>query len=58
MLRSIDEFPEKRHHPAESKLPFHDRQGFASLAAGDPAPEADHNAGEGKVRELVKLLLA
>ena len=59
MLFYIDEFPEQRHHPKESKLLF------PKLARAHPELmpvihrlESDHLAGEGKVRELQHQLLA
>ena len=59
MLFYIDEFPERRHHPKESKLLF------PKLARARPELmpvihrlENDHMAGESKVRELQHLLLA
>jgi hemerythrin-like domain-containing protein len=59
MLFYIDEFPEQRHHPKESKLLF------PRLAKTCPELmpvisrlEKDHIAGERKVRELQHLLLA
>lgn len=59
MLFYIDEFPEKLHHPKESDLLFP----RIARAAPELMPvirrlEADHMAGEGKVRELQHLLLA
>jgi hemerythrin-like domain-containing protein len=58
MLFYIDEFPERRHHPNESKLLF---PGIArSVPALRPVIarlEADHQRGEGRVRELQHLLL-
>ncbi len=59
MLFYIDEFPERQHHPKESRLLF--------PRVGQLAPETlstieqldrDHAAGEYKVRELQHLLLA
>ncbi|MEO5672964.1 MAG: hemerythrin domain-containing protein [Ramlibacter sp.] len=59
MLFYIDEFPERMHHPKESKLLF------PMLVRAEPglAPvierlERDHAAGEHRVRELQHLLLA
>ena len=59
MLFYIDEFPEQLHHPKESNLLF------PKLARARPELmpvirrlEADHMAGEGRVRELQHLLLA
>ena len=59
MLFYIDEFPERRHHPKESKLLF------PKLARACPELmpvidrlENDHVAGESNVRELQHLLLA
>lgn len=53
MLFYIDEFPEQRHHPKESKLLF------PKLARAHPELipvirrlESDHMSGEGRVREL------
>ncbi|MGV3570797.1 MAG: hemerythrin domain-containing protein [Ramlibacter sp.] len=59
MLFYIDEFPERRHHPKESDLLF---PKLARLRP-DLMPviqrlEAEHMAGEGRVRELQHLLLA
>jgi hemerythrin-like domain-containing protein len=59
MLFYIDEFPEKLHHPSESDLLFPK----LARARPDLMPvierlEADHMAGEGRVRELQHLLLA
>ena len=59
MLFYIDEFPERRHHPKESKLLFPK----LARACPDLMPvihrlENDHMAGESKVRELQHLLLA
>ena len=59
MLFYIDEFPERMHHPKESRLLF------PMLARAEPALEQvigglerDHLQGEGRVRELQHLLLA
>jgi hemerythrin-like domain-containing protein len=59
MLFYIDEFPERLHHPKESK------HLFPKLAAAAPELraviqrlEADHISGEHRVRELQHLLLA
>jgi hemerythrin-like domain-containing protein len=59
MLFYIDEFPERLHHPKESKLLF------PKLAHAQPALaqvigklESDHVHGETRVRELQHLLLA
>jgi hemerythrin-like domain-containing protein len=59
MLFYVDEFPERRHHPKESRLLF------PMLARVQPelAPviarlEQDHEMGEGRVRELQHQLLA
>jgi hemerythrin-like domain-containing protein len=59
MLFYIDEFPERLHHPKES------RHLFPKLAAAAPdlravihRLEADHVSGEHRVRELQHLLLA
>lgn len=59
MLFYIDEFPERLHHPKESKLLFPK----LALAAPQLLPlieslERDHMQGEGKVRELQHMLLA
>ena len=59
MLFYIDEFPERRHHPTESRLLFP----RLALHAPELAPvldrlERDHAQGEFKVRELQHLLLA
>ena len=59
MLFYIDEFPERLHHPKESKLLF------PKVARAQPALaqvigqlERDHVQGEGRVRGLQHLLLA
>ena len=59
MLFYIDEFPERLHHPKESKLLF------PKIAKASPKfaqviarLDADHEQGEGRVRELQHLLLA
>ncbi len=59
MLFYIDEFPEQRHHPKESRLLF------PMLARADARLkdvihrlEQDHLKGEGRVRELQHMLLA
>ena len=59
MLFYIDEFPERRHHPKESRLLF------PALARTDPAIagviarlDADHASGERRVRDLQHQLLA
>ena len=58
MLFYIDEFPEKQHHPKESKLLF--------PLIGERSPqikdlidklEIDHKYGEYKIRELENLLI-
>ena len=59
MLFYIDEFPEKLHHPKESKLLFP----LLARAAPELVPvirelEDDHARGESRVRELQHLLLA
>ena len=59
MLFYIDEFPERRHHPNESRLLFPRvlRQA-PELMATIHRLEADHLQGEGRVRELQHELLA
>jgi hemerythrin-like domain-containing protein len=59
MLFYIDEFPERRHHPKESKFLF------PRLAVAAPETrmiiqrlEAEHASGERRVRRLQHLLLA
>ncbi len=59
MLFYIDEFPERMHHPKESRLLF------PLLAKAEPGLAAvigrldhEHVQGEGRVRELQHLLLA
>ena len=59
MLFYIDEFPEKLHHPKESDLLF-PRVARAAphvMIAIDQL-ERDHGAGELRVRELMRLLMA
>ena len=59
MLFYIDEFPERLHHPAESKLLFPRLVRCApELIPVIRELEADHQKGESKVRELQHLLLA
>jgi hemerythrin-like domain-containing protein len=59
MLFYIDEFPERRHHPKESKLLFPKLAAAApELKAVIQRLEADHASGEPRVRELQHLLLA
>ncbi|MEJ8838656.1 hemerythrin domain-containing protein [Ramlibacter sp. AN1133] len=58
MLFYLDEFPERRHHPNESSLLFP----MLLRAAPDLQPvieklEADHAAGEHRVRELQHMLV-
>lgn len=59
MLFYIDEFPEKRHHPKESRLlfPLVARKAPQLLAVIEGL-EADHMQGEQRVRELQHQLLA
>jgi hemerythrin-like domain-containing protein len=59
MLFYIDEFPEKLHHPKESKLLFP----MLAKAAPELVPvirrlEDDHARGESRVREVQHLLVA
>lgn len=59
MLFYIDEFPERRHHPNESKFLFPVLARSApELAAVIARLEADHESGEQRVRELQHLLAA
>jgi hemerythrin-like domain-containing protein len=59
MLFYIDEFPERQHHPTESKLLFPKLLRLApDLGKTIEALEADHLEGEGKVRALQHQLLA
>jgi hemerythrin-like domain-containing protein len=59
MLFYIDEFPEKRHHPKESRLLFpHLARKAPELAPVIRALEQDHRLGHDRVRELQHLLLA
>jgi len=58
MLFYLDEFPERRHHPNESRLLFP----MLLRAAPELQPileklEADHAAGEHRVRELQHMLV-
>ena len=58
MLFYMDEFPERRHHPNESRLLFP----VLLRAAPELRPiierlEADHGAGEHRVRELQHMLV-
>ena len=58
MLFYLDEFPERRHHPNESRLLFP----MLLRAAPELRPvleklEADHVAGEHRVRELQHMLM-
>ncbi|MEZ5704990.1 MAG: hemerythrin domain-containing protein [Burkholderiaceae bacterium] len=59
MLFYIDEFPETQHHPKESTLLFPRVVKAAphTMAAIDQL-ERDHHEGEGRVRELMHLLMA
>ena len=59
MLFYIDEFPEKHHHPKESDLLFPRVARVAphAMATIDQL-ERDHRQGEGRVRELMHLLMA
>lgn len=59
MLFYIDEFPEKHHHPKESDLLFPRVARVAphAMATIDQL-ERDHMQGEGRVRELMHLLMA
>jgi hemerythrin-like domain-containing protein len=59
MLFYIDEFPERLHHPKESDLLFPKLVRVApELMPVIKRLEADHMAGEGRVRALQHLLLA
>lgn len=59
MLFYIDEFPERRHHPKESKLLFPKIARVApELMPVIEKLEQDHQQGEHRVRELQHLLLA
>jgi len=59
MLFYIDEFPERLHHPKESDLLFPKIARVApELMPVIGRLEADHMAGEGRVRALQHLLLA
>ncbi len=59
MLFYIDEFPERRHHPAESGWLFPPLLRAApELAPVIQALEEEHAQGEGRVRELMHQLVA
>jgi hemerythrin-like domain-containing protein len=59
MLFYIDEFPERRHHPNESKYLFPVlMRGSPELRGVIERLEADHENGERRVRELQQLLVA
>jgi len=59
MLFYVDEFPERRHHPKETKLLFPMlRRADPQLAGVIDALDRDHATGEGRVRELQHQLLA
>ena len=59
MLFYIDEFPERLHHPKESKHLFPKLAAAApDLAAVIRRLDAEHDSGEQRVRELQHLLLA
>jgi hemerythrin-like domain-containing protein len=59
MLFYIDEFPERLHHPKETKLLFPKvRERRPDLGAVLDALDADHHRGEASVRELQHRLLA
>ena len=59
MLFYIDEFPERQHHPKESRWLFPRVSARAPDAAAVIAQlEKDHEGGEAAVRELQHLLLA
>jgi hemerythrin-like domain-containing protein len=59
MLFYMDEFPERRHHPNESRLLFPMLlRGAPELQAVIEKLEADHAAGEYRVRELQHMLVA
>jgi hemerythrin-like domain-containing protein len=59
MIFYIDEFPERRHHPNESRVLFPMLMRVApELRAVIERLESDHGSGERKVRELLHLLSA
>jgi hemerythrin-like domain-containing protein len=59
MLFYIDEFPEQKHHPKESKLLFpHVARVCPELMPVIRKPEEDDMRAEGQVRQLQHLLLA
>jgi len=59
MLFYIDEFPERRHHPNESKFLFPMlMRGAPELRSVIERLEIDHENGERRVRELQHLLAA
>jgi hemerythrin-like domain-containing protein len=59
MLFYIDEFPETLHHPKETELLFPRVAKAAPETAATIAQlDRDHLAGEGRVRELMHLLMA
>ena len=59
MIFYIDEFPERRHHPNESRVFFPMLMRAApELRAVIEGLEIDHESGERKVRELLHLLSA
>jgi hemerythrin-like domain-containing protein len=59
MLFYVDEFPERRHHPNETKYLFPlVARGAPELQAVIDRLEADHASGEQRVRELQHLLTA
>lgn len=59
MLFYIDEFPETLHHPKETELLFPRVAQVAPETAATIAQlDRDHHAGEGRVRELMHLLMS
>lgn len=59
MLFYLDEFPEKRHHPAESNLLFpRIARAAPELMATIQKLEGEHMQGEHRIRELQHQLLA
>ncbi|HMN92622.1 MAG TPA: hemerythrin domain-containing protein [Hydrogenophaga sp.] len=59
MLFYIDEFPEKLHHPKETELLFpRIVQASPEVAQAIAQLDRDHEVSEGKVRELMHLLMA
>lgn len=59
MLFYVDEFPEQHHHPKESNLLFPSVvRAVPKLMPVIDQLERDHHSGEGRVRELMHLLMA